>query len=712
MKSNYDVTSPSYTEEEGTRKSEAAFGSMLVVCLFAVLCPGAPVQFTYGLMFLATGTLLVVLPPRVRLPASLCWLAAIMLMLALAAFLPASWFSAPGWRVKLESVGLNIGSQVVAHSQQALEQWVGLCVVVVVGMYLLGHRVSDKLHLLFAWGVSLVVAIYAGISIWASLEKLMPAWDVDPSFGFFPNRNHTATLLVLGTVASVGCIFQSVRLKRHGLAGVSALTFVIIQLALWGFCTSRAGALLGIGFVGIWLLGLGKRYISKKVFITVIVFAAIGLVLFMFSSGELKKRLNQTAESLTNSSGANASIPAQQATVEGSVPLDFRVLIYKDALRMTGDSPLTGTGLGSFRYVFPQYRHDSATAARSIHPESDWLQVASEQGWPSMLVLAGGVIWLWVLAFRSALKRPFWAMRWNGLVAAMVVPVHGMFDVPGHRVGLAWMGVLLLALTLRETGGSRMLGVLGRNVYRCFGVLAIVVGGYLLNAEFGTGPSTAIVEVGKLQARALALYEQDSAERSALPPGTAPVEIPSEEDKLEIAMGLLDQAIALAPLDSELHFYKGFIAMHFVDKQDIVEKEFAIERLLNPKWVQCPMRQAHEWAPIDPNKTETLWVDALTRADVMAELAKEGDWGRTEVHERMIYQAKGNDELMKRAFKYVKSDPLRFVTWATFAASATLDEAIPQLLAFPRLDLRTRDALLQIWKNRGDKVKAEAWKPE
>lgn len=378
---------------------------------------------------------------------------------------------------------------------------------------------------------------------------------------------------------------------------------------------------------------------------------------------------------------------------------------------MSADSPLTGTGLGSFRYIFPQYRHDSATAARSIHPESDWLQVASEQGWPSMLVFAGGVIWLWILCFRSALKRPFWAMRWNGLVAAMVVPVHGLFDVPGHRVGLAWMGVLLLALTLRETSGSRMLGVLGRNVYRGFGVLAIVVGGYLLKAEFGNGPATAIVEVGKRQARAVALYEQDSAERSALPPGTAPVEIPSEEDKLEIAMGLLDQAIELAPLDSELHFYKGFIAMHFADKQDIVEKEFAIERLLNPKWVQCPMRQAHEWAPTDPNKTESLWVDALTRSDVMAELAKEGDWGRTEVHERMIYQAKGNDDLMNRAFKYVKSDPLRFVTWATFAASATLDEAIPQLLAFPKLELQTRDALLQIWKTRGDKVKAEAWRP-
>jgi hypothetical protein len=286
-----------------------------------------------------------------------------------------------------------------------------------------------------------------------------------------------------------------------------------------------------------------------------------------------------------------------------------------------------------------------------------------------------------------------------------------MFDVPGHRVGLAWIGVLLLALTLRETGGSRLLGVLGRNLYRAFGLAAILAGGYLLRAEFGSGPSTAVVEVGKLQARAQALYEQDSAERSALPPGTAPVEIPSDEDKLEIAMGLLDQAIALAPLDSELHFYKGFIAMHFADKQDIVEKEFAIERLLNPKWVECPLRQAHEWAAINSDKTEALWVDALHRADVMAELAKGADLERTHVYERILSQAKDNGELIKRSLKYIMDDPSRFISWATLASPALLDDAIPQLLAFPNLELQTRTALLEIWKSRGDKAKAEAWKP-
>jgi hypothetical protein len=104
-------------------------------------------------------------------------------------------------------------------------------------------------------------------------------------------------------------------------------------------------------------------------------------------------------------------------------------------------------------------------------------------------------------------------------------------------------------------------------------------------------------------------------------------------------------------------------------------------------------------------------VDALHRADVMAELAKGADLERTHVYERILSQAKDNGELIKRSLKYIMDDPSRFISWATLASPALLDDAIPQLLAFPNLELQTRTALLEIWKSRGDKAKAEAWKP-
>jgi hypothetical protein len=84
-----------------------------------------------------------------------------------------------------------------------------------------------------------------------------------------------------------------------------------------------------------------------------------------------------------------------------------------------------------------------------LHPESDWLWLAAEIGWPGViLILVGGVL---------VVKRVFpldegsnQRFRIAALIGAVLFALHGIIDVAGHRVGSALAGVFLLGLAIRR----------------------------------------------------------------------------------------------------------------------------------------------------------------------------------------------------------------------------------------------------------------------
>ena len=54
--------------------------------------------------------------------------------------------------------------------------------------------------------------------------------------------------------------------------------------------------------------------------------------------------------------------------------------LYRDALGVIQDAPLTGVGLGNFEAIFSQYRDVSKSLREVHHPESDWLWLWAECG--------------------------------------------------------------------------------------------------------------------------------------------------------------------------------------------------------------------------------------------------------------------------------------------------------------------------------------------
>jgi len=100
--------------------------------------------------------------------------------------------------------------------------------------------------------------------------------------------------------------------------------------------------------------------------------------------------------------------------------------------------PWSGYGLGNFATVYPQFAQFDPGAVVE-HAHNDWLEWATEGGWP----YAAAWMLLAMATFRPAL-RSIWGI---GVPALFV---HALVDYPFARVGVAaWLFVLAGALESR-----------------------------------------------------------------------------------------------------------------------------------------------------------------------------------------------------------------------------------------------------------------------
>jgi hypothetical protein len=547
---------------------------------------------------------------------------------------------------------LNPGRSVTTQPSLTLTLWGGFAASLTAAAWVLGHRIPDRAHLPLTLLVALGFAAYAGVSILAYERTPHWSWDPIDTFGLLGNRNHTATALVMGALAALGALWTAIRARRGGSAGVAALALAFVLAGLLGFSISRAGILLLILGMLSWLAGLAlkdrKRYFSKKTVWTAAAFALIAGNLFWWTDNTLKSRLEESWDRLESPVQAN----------EGSMPtalagqaFDLRSLIYQDTVRMVAAEPVVGVGLGQFPYVFPQYRHQAAVGARAWHPESNWGLLAAEAGWPVALLLAAGVAGLFFKAFRVGKHHRGWPLTLGTLLAAAIVPLHGLFDVPAYHIGLAWPALVLLALVFRPGDAPvRPAGGLYRWTFRLFG-LPLLAGGCLIFYTGGpahslpgpfTGPVPAAVATLK------AHYTQDAAEK-ADPVKTPPTLNPdgSPVDQLEAAQKVVNAALKVTPLEPELHYWRGLLSVNFSDEEAIADQAFAIERLLEPDWVSIPWRQGLAWLSIDGKRSVTLWQEALRRASAAHQIHPGVYWSPEQLEKEIKSVTEAHPEVWK-----------------------------------------------------------------
>ena len=650
------------TDGEGSRKSFKKLiffepsPSWLWGGFWGLLCGvtwfvGGPWAGVHSVLLGCAGLLMLLCPPVVSLPRSWWVLAAVFTTAGAAAFLPVEWFGIPEWRHHLAVLGVQTGSSVAIQSRQAAESLAMFAMILCTGLWLAGHRASPIQLRHWTLAFALGVAVYAVLARFLQDSPTVATLVPEPRFGFFPNRNHTATYLAMGGICGLGNLLQALRDKRFYAMSFALIAAAVCFWALGAWSMSRGGVVLVVLACLVWLPLLGTRYLGRHGLwvLALIALAVIGL--FFIAESKVKERLSKTVESVEQTAlFANLPLPGEgKPVMESMNDLDLRIPIAIDTFQLIRDFKWTGIGAGQFLAIFPQYRNLSAVANEndSYHPESDWLWMAAEVGVPATLALAALVVLAFTqsrLAIRCNRDR---ALRSACLVAAMLVPIHGFFDVPGHRITLAWAAAWLFALSLHSPSADAPSFRPSPWPFRAAGIALLAAALFLANAQWWGGPQPALTAAPTALAAAQTLYQDDLAlQQEAAAKGETYQPDPAD-DRLEKALTLLDQVTPVAPLDRDLLRYRSLLALQFDDKQDRVLQSFALERALDPTWIDGPLRQAAAWGETHPARTRDLWNEALQRASQLDSLNPDKPHFKTQTLQRIRQSAKGKPALEK-----------------------------------------------------------------
>ncbi len=606
-------------------QSVAGGGSAVLVLVLLGLwvCSAGPRESVAALGFAGVGLWMVFFPATTRLPAFVLIGAGVCLVLPLLACLPGIPGGGEGWKLGLKDAGIPVGKAVSPQPAISLATILWQAGVGLIALRLLagGHREGSRGRLLCIL-VGGVVA-YGLLSL--GRPALIPPGTYTgqtgvPSFGFFPNHNHSGTLLAMGLVLALGLLLQGARRRKALFVVLGGLSMAALIVWLVFSNMSRAGVLLaGLGAGTVLLLELLRRRRGGMKWV-VCLCLLLGALVFYAAEEGVKKRLADHLESIEKQQ-AGAGIGMERL-------LESRWQIYKDTSAMIAARPLVGSGAGQFADLYPQYQRYSLreSGGRHLHPESSWLWLAAEGGIPmgvGSLMVVGFVFWRCMRATISGRDK---GLRQAFLVAALIPFVHGIVDVPLHRESILWMSAFLIGLVLPE---GRVLGTGGRWGWRVVGGVLALVG---ILGVMGVLKSPVRAAEDRLS-RARALLQLDAKQVEAGEEGEGP-------DLLEEALGELREAAAVRPLDRRVHALRGNIALYFDDKEEEARASFLRERLLDPSPVRVPYGQGLAWIAIDRRETAKLWNEALERA-------RGREKGLEALYGDMLQQARPYHELRK-----------------------------------------------------------------
>jgi len=347
--------------------------------MFGVFAAGGAWEVRHGILFMGAGLLMLVFRPAARLPRAWWIMAGVFVLLGCGAFLPVAWFGVPEWRRQLGALGLDTGGLQVVQVRLAVEMLGVFVITLVVGMWMAGQRVPSR-HLgryvlLFALGV----AAYAVIS-----RLLLAGPEGRATYGLFPNRNHTATLLAMGSMCGLASFFQAIRDRKWGHLVGAVVTTGICFWAVLGWSESRAGLLLvALGAVAFFLC-MGRRYLGKHSLRALVLLAALVVGGFLIADSALKARLVKTTEKARSgeleSKDASGSEWEERAGIDQLSEVDFRVPVWRDGLDL---APV------SFRRFSP----NSAIIRLSETVRTACTRRATGCGWPRSLGCLRRSLW-------------------------------------------------------------------------------------------------------------------------------------------------------------------------------------------------------------------------------------------------------------------------------------------------------------------------------
>lgn len=562
--------------QPGRKRSVSAgqWASNYIIAVLPVLASflgGGSPKWAEGIVVGLFGLTLLATPPRASLGLATNCLLLALVAIAASAFLPAEWFFLPDWRrAVVNDFGIALPNTLSPQPWISLS-CLGSLIAGVAWLYFvstqdIGLR-SVRVQLRIFVVATVLLAALCIFLYWRHIA--FPFWKNERGFGPFPNRNHTANLFGIGAIVLLACAQDDLRHGRKTwllwLIGLGVLIAAII------LDYSRAGIGILVGGSALWLAVVAFRKRSPARIALGISFLLLLVTSLLVFGGQTLERFHLRG-------------------LEGpGITTDFRWRIFHDAFELIRSSPWLGTGLGNFNSVFAIFRAASVGNTRALHPESDWLWLWAEMGWPAIaLSIALVLLFLYrVLPLKEGTNQ---RLRLATLIGALIVGAHGLVDVPGHKMGTAFAGIFLLGLSLHRPL-TLPLSRLAPIFFRIIGLLLV-----------GCGVIWTF------------------AERQVLLPGSTGVdrvrylaEVATRGRNFGETITLTSQALKWAPLDWQLYFLRAIAEIGAKKPADALE-DFRRARFLEPNAYEIPLAEGNIWISSNPILAATAWRDALRRA--------------------------------------------------------------------------------------------------
>jgi O-antigen ligase/Tfp pilus assembly protein PilF len=267
---------------------------------------------------------------------------------------------------------------------------------------------------------------------------------------------------VLGGFAALAVFPCTILVRRLGsrLARIGAGALLVLLLAVV-LLVNQVGTVIALGVAaaafGFGALrlggrsGLGRRHPWRTALLLVIAVA--------FLAGALLGPLRPFLSSSRWGSPLESGLRANSGT--------WRELHWRAGLRMLGDHPLLGIGLGHYKLASSAYvgelLAEDGRSARYLPPatqaHNDYLQFAAELGAVGIAAILALLVAVFLFLWRRARQQESFSDRLDllALLAGLLVfAVHAVVSFPAHLPSASLVPVLLLGLAAAAPYGERI----------------------------------------------------------------------------------------------------------------------------------------------------------------------------------------------------------------------------------------------------------------
>jgi O-antigen ligase len=295
---------------------------------------------------------------------------------------------------------------------------------------------AERRRMVLAVPVFALLAVALGIAQVAGGEesplRFYGVTNVDSAVGFFANKNHQASLLLVAAALAPLWVtaFRNVDRQGRGFGLILAIAIELVLIVGIGVSGSRAGVLLAIpailgGALIVLAQGGGKAF--RRSAAAMLLAGAVGAGLVgVFASTYIVERFQ---------SPLRADLRVQvMPVIEHSAEVFFPV----------------GSGLGSFDQIYPMFEPIGAVSDSYLnHAHNDLLELWLETGaFGPVLIGAFLLWWFWTTLrlWRHRRQPPHDGVRQAASLAVGLLLAHSLVDYPLRTAALATLFALACGL--------------------------------------------------------------------------------------------------------------------------------------------------------------------------------------------------------------------------------------------------------------------------